>query len=113
MKRREEVAHLVRQGLTVREIAAYLRVHPGTVHHHIWRARMAGMHVPTPPRRSTAGLPIKVYLPAEVARVLHELAADRRVPVPELIEKLITTIVEDKLISAVLDDTPPKEGGLA
>lgn len=105
MSTRDQVLALAQAGAPPRTIATELGISKVTASHYIWEARRAGMVLP----RSKRGMPRAaghsfVHLDPETVARLRPDAERRGQSVAELVRALVMTVLEARLIDAVLDD---------
>ncbi|WP_039017323.1 hypothetical protein [Halocynthiibacter namhaensis] len=98
----EYVVNLAKQGCCVDEIIHESGVKLNTVNRYLSRARQQGVVFPDGLKVYRKSLDYTV--PKSVRAMILPYAKRRKMSVSDLAAKLITTIAEDELIDAVLDD---------
>jgi hypothetical protein len=93
-----KMAYLAGDGLTLDEIGALMGSTPDRVRHAL---NAYGVKVMPRPYGSQH---VATWYPKDVIAALDEEASRRRIERKRLIERIVTTVVTDRLIDAVLDD---------
>jgi DNA-binding CsgD family transcriptional regulator len=105
VSRKEEIVELASNGMPPKDIAVRLGCKPSTVHHYLWKARREEGFKGSFKRGATHELGSSTaFLPRPLADALRPEAEQRGLSVPELARAMLLRIVEDDLVSAVLDD---------
>lgn len=100
----DEVVKMAQGGMAPAEIAQETGVTINTVYGDIYNARKAGIQLPEFPRGRTRMMSHNLYLPVRVLSTLEAAAKERELTVHSLAGMILTTIANDNLITAVLDD---------
>jgi hypothetical protein len=105
MSPRHDVVQMALAGEPPRLIAGALGIKPNMVHYHLTAARKSGVQIPKFKRGAGwAGARFLVALDPSIRTALAPAAAQRGIDQRELAARILTVIVNDQLIDAVLAD---------
>lgn len=97
---RQQIVALVKDNRSVDEIMDLMTMTRGMVKAHIFQAKRRHE---LPRDENDTSEQISIHLPIEVRRDLYEEALARDLSGAEIICRILTNVVEDKLYKAVLD----------
>jgi hypothetical protein len=103
MSLKSDIVALALGGVAVKEIAARLQTTPKTVYNYVWAARRDGAAIPGG-RPGPAVGSVRFYLAGPNGPALRDHAARRGVEPSTLAVMILSRVIEDNLIAAVLDD---------
>jgi len=105
-RRRDAVLYLSRQTGDAEVIAALLDTSTRCVRTVMSNLRAAGYPIPAQRRRpgGHGSLEVVSTFPSAIADILHRAAADRGESAISLTRRIITTVLNNDLVDAVLDD---------
>jgi len=107
MTKAAEIVWLAKSGERPVAIADELGISIDTVNSALRRARRRGEYIPKAPLGRRSHYQLKLTWP-EFYR-FREAAMQRNIPTAKLIKRLLTIIVEEDMIDAILDDMEPNE----